>query len=165
MLIGFQTFCSDQLKLSPTQTGLFYAGFGLSGIFMQLIVPLITRLIPARSMVLLISTLCCLAAITYSGFTEALLPFAIGIGLYGLFNGLRNPMLNAIIADHSKATEQGEIMGINQSYTSIGQALGPAMAGIAATISLHASFYLSAILILAGLLVSWKLKSRESKTH
>lgn len=44
--------------------------------------------------------------------------FAIGIGIYGLFNGLRNPILNAIIADHSHAGEDGELMWINQSYTS-----------------------------------------------
>lgn len=162
MLIGFQTFSSDALKLSPAQVGLFYAGFGVTGILTQLAIPLITGLISSRSIVLLISTVICVAAMMLCGLTGAIVPFAAGIGIYGLFNGLRNPMLNAIIADRSDASEQGEIMGINQSYTSIGQALGPAMAGIAAALTLHAPFYLSALLMLAALIVTIKLKRQES---
>ena len=162
MLIGFQTFCSDKLKLSPTQIGLFYGGFGMTGILMQLGVPLINKVIPSRAMILLASTIFCAAAMVFSGLASGIIPFAVGIGAYGLFNGLRNPMLNAIIADHSKKDEEGEIMGINQSYTSIGQAVGPAIAGLAAAISLQAPFFLAAGLIFAGLIISIKLKRRET---
>lgn len=162
MLIGFQTFCADALKLSPTQVGLFYAGFGISGIIMQLAIPLINKLTKARSVILMVSTIICLGAMIWAGLISTMVPFAIGIGIYGLFNGLRNPMLNAIIADHSKAGEEGELMGINQSYTSIGQALGPAMAGAAAAVSLHTPFFLSGALMLAGLGIVFRLKTRES---
>lgn len=162
MLIGFQTFCTDALKLSPTQVGLFYAGFGITGILMQLAVPLINKVINSRSTVLLLSTVLCLATIIFSGLTGAVLPFGLGIGLYGLFNGLRNPMLNAIIADSGDTSKEGEVMGINQSYTSIGQAVGPAIAGMAASCSLHLPFFLSGLLILTGLLVSIRLKRKES---
>ena len=162
MLIGFQTYCADQLKLSPTQVGLFYAGFGITGILMQLAVPAINKLVPSRSVVLLATTLVCAGAMVFSGIATGVVPFAIGIGAYGLFNGIRNPMLNAIIADNSKKNEEGQLMGINQSYTSIGQAVGPAIAGIAALVSVHAAFFLSAALILAGFAISIRLKRRES---
>lgn len=162
MLIGFQTFCTDALKLSPTQVGWFYAGFGITGILMQLMVPLINKVISSRSIVLLISTSLCLGAMVFAGLTSAMLPFAIVIGVYGLFNGLRNPMLNAIIADHNDASEQGEVMGINQSYVSIGQAVGPAMAGMVAAISLHTTFFLAGLLILGGLGIGIRLKGQES---
>jgi predicted MFS family arabinose efflux permease len=158
MLIGFQAVCSDMLKLSAMQTGLFYAGFGLSGIVMQLAVPLIQRLAPQKSFVLLISTFVCLGAIIFTGMAGTLWPFALGTGLYGLFNGLRNPMLNAIIADHSAPAAQGEIMGINQSYTSIGQTLGPAAAGLAALVSLHSVFFLAALFMLAASVITVRLK-------
>lgn len=162
MLIGFQTYCTDTLKLSPTQVGVFYAGFGLTGIFMQLAVPIINKLIPSRSIVLFISTVISLGAMICAGLSGGLWLFGAGIGIYGLFNGLRNPMLNAIIADHSKDSEEGEIMGINQSYTSIGQAVGPALAGLAAALSLHAAFYLSGLFILAALAPALRLKARET---
>ena len=162
LLIGFQTYCSDALKLSPTQIGLFYAGFGITGILMQLAVPLINRVVPTRSVILMASTVCCAGAMVFTALAGKIVPFAIGIGAYGLFNGLRNPMLNAIIADKSKGEEEGQVMGINQSYTSIGQAVGPAIAGLATAISLRSPFYLAALLILVGLFVSVRVRRRES---
>jgi predicted MFS family arabinose efflux permease len=162
MLIGFQTFCTDALKLSPTQIGVFYAGFGIAGIVMQLGIPLVNNIISSRSVILLVSTFICLAAIVFSGFATSIWPFAAGIGLYGFFNGIRNPMLNAIIADQNDSHEQGEIMGINQSYISIGQALGPAIAGVAASFSLHVPFFVSGLLITLGIIVAFRLKRKES---
>lgn len=162
MLIGFQTFCTDALKLSPTQVGIFYAGFGITGILTQLAVPFITKLISSRSIILLISTLICLAAMTFTGFVNDVIPFGIGIGVYGLFNGLRNPMLNAIIADESKTAKEGELMGINQSYTSLGQATGPIIAGLALGITQSAAFFLAAFLMLIAVAVSFRLKVQES---
>jgi MFS family permease len=162
MLIGFQTYCTDQLKLTPGQVGIFYAGFGVTGILTQLAVPFITRLVPSRSVILLASTIICVAAMVFTGFANAVVPFGIGIGVYGLFNGLRNPMLNAIIADDSKTSEQGEIMGINQSYTSLGQALGPVIAGLAVGLTLHTAFFVSAALMLLAIFMSFRLKRQES---
>jgi len=129
---------------------------------MQLAVPLINRVVPSRSVILMASTVCCAGAMVFTALAGKIVPFAIGIGAYGLFNGLRNPMLNAIIADKSKGEEEGQVMGINQSYTSIGQAAGPAIAGLATAISLRSPFYLAALLILAGLFVSVRVRRRES---
>ncbi|MGZ3872834.1 MAG: MFS transporter [Mucilaginibacter sp.] len=161
MIIGFQTFSTDTLKITPAQTGLFFAAFGIMGILMQLCVPVFTRLIPSKSLILLLSTIVCFAAMMLSGFTSALITFGICLCVYGLFNGLRNPMLNAIIADHSDQKEQGKILGINQSYISIGQTLGPVSAGLATMISIHSVFFLSSCYILIAFLLSFRLKSKE----
>jgi multidrug resistance protein len=163
MIIGFQTFSVDRLKISPSQIGLLYAGFGVTGILMQLGVPVITKFVSSKSVILLLSTVVCLAAMFATGFTKALLPFAVCIFIYGLFNGLRNPMLNAIIADQNKDEEQGEILGVNQSYASLGQTLGPVAAGLITAISVHAVFFLSAFFILLGFLLTFRLKAKEKQ--
>ena len=163
MIIGFQTFSVDVLKISPAQIGLFLAGFGVCGIIMQLCVPLFTKLIPSKSVILLLSSVLCFAAMFLSGFTSMFIPFAACLCIYGLFNGLRNPMLNAIIADNVDQKEQGVILGINQSYASIGQTLGPITAGFATVISVHYVFFLSSFYILVAFLLSFRLKSKESK--
>jgi len=160
MIIGFQTFSVDVLKITPTQIGILYAGFGISGIVMQLSVPLLTKLIQSKSTILVLSTMLCMAAMFITGLTNEFLTFVIGICAYGLFNGLRNPMINAIIADHINHNEQGKILGINQSYASIGQTLGPVTAGFAALISVHSIFFLSSCYILFALLLSFRLKSK-----
>jgi len=159
MLIGFQTFSADKLKLSPLQTGLFYAGFGLSGILMQLIVPWINKVVSSKSGVLQVSTVLCAAAMAWCGLAAGSAGFALGIGLYGLFNGLRNPMLNAIIADKMNDKQRGLVMGVNQSYASIGQTIGPLLASAAALLSLPAVFFVTAAFICASLFYGWRLKS------
>jgi multidrug resistance protein len=161
MLIGFQTFSVDELKLNPTQIGLFYGGFGISGILMQMLVPAVKRIISAQAVILFISTLFCLGMMILAGFATGLVLFAISVGIYGLFNGLRNPMLNAIIADHNDGNERGEVMGVNQAYASIGQTLGPVTAGLITAISIHSIFFLSSLYILIALLFSIRLISKE----
>jgi MFS family permease len=156
MLIGFQTYSADALKLTPFQVGL-YAGFGIMGILMQLGVPLIQKFLSVKSVLLLISSIVCLGAMVICGIAAEFILFATGVAIYGLFNGLRNPMLNAIIADESRPDEQGEIMGINQSYTSLGQTLGPLGAGLIILISIHAPFYLAGLLISTALIINWGL--------
>jgi predicted MFS family arabinose efflux permease len=157
MIIGFQTFSVDVLKISPAQIGILYAGFGVSGIIMQLSVPLLTKWLSSKSMILLLSSVLCMAAMFITGLTTEFITFIIGICIYGLFNGLRNPMINAIIADHINHNEQGKILGINQSYASIGQTIGPVTAGFAGLISVHAIFFLSSLYILIALLLSFRL--------
>jgi multidrug resistance protein len=161
MIIGFQTFTVDVLKINPTQIGLMYAGFGVTGILMQLAVPLIKKLISSQALILMLSTLVCLGMMILTGFATGLVMFIVSISVYGLFNGLRNPMLNAIIADHNNDSEKGEVMGINQSYASIGQTLGPVTAGLITAISVHSVFFLSSLYILIAFLFSIRLKSRE----
>ena len=161
MLIGFQTFSVDNLKLDPTRIGLFYAGFGVTGILMQLAVPLIKKVISSQALILLISTLLCLGMMILAGFATGLMLFAMSIGIYGLFNGLRNPMLNAIIADKNEERERGGVMGINQAYASIGQTLGPVTAGLITAISVHSVFFLASLYILIALLFSIRLKAKE----
>jgi multidrug resistance protein len=161
MLIGFQTFSVDELKLNPTQIGLFYGGFGISGILMQMLVPAVKKIISLQAVILLISTLFCLGMMILAGFATGLVLFAISVGIYGLFNGLRNPMLNAIIADHNDGNERGEVMGVNQAYASIGQTLGPVTAGLITAISIHSIFFLSSLYILIALLFSIRLISKE----
>lgn len=161
MIIGFQTFTADVLKITPFQIGVFFAGFGISGILMQLAVPYITKLISSRTLILLLSLVFCFAAMLLSGFATKLILFAACMCGYGLFNGVRNPMLNSIIADRVDQSEQGETLGINQSYASIGQILGPISAGFISGFSVHYVFFLAAFLILSGFLYTFLLRSQE----
>ncbi len=163
MIIGFQVFSVDVLKLSKTNIGLLYTGFAVTGIIMQLCVPFFTKIVPSKAMILLLSTALCLAAMFYTGLTSALITFGAGLLVYGLFNGLRNPMLNAIIADNNKGNKQGEVMGVNQSWASVGQTLGPITAGFVTLVSVHCIFFLSAFYILVAFLFTFRLTSK-SKT-
>jgi MFS family permease len=160
MIVGFQTFSVDILKITPATMGIFLAAFGVCGIIAQLCVPFFMKIFSKKTVILLLSTALCFAAMFISGFISVLAPFAVCLCIYGLFNGLRNPMLNAIIADNIQHSEQGKILGINQSYASIGQTLGPLTAGLAAAVSVHSIFFLSSFYILVAFLLCFRLKSK-----
>jgi multidrug resistance protein len=106
MLIGFQTFSVDNLKLNPTQIGLFYAGFGVTGILMQLAVPLIKKVYHHKPYIINLHIVL-FRHDDISRFCNRVGNVCVSIGIYGLFNGLRNPMLNTIIADRNEESERG----------------------------------------------------------
>jgi MFS family permease len=160
MIIGFQAITIDTLNLSTTQLGLLYAGFAITGIIMQLCVPFFIKIFSSRSLILLLSTAICLAAMFLTGLTGVFISFTACLCIYGLFNGLRNPMLNAIIADNNTTGRQGEVMGVNQSWGSVGQIIGPITAGLITVISVHCTFFLAAFYILIAFLFTFRLRLR-----
>ncbi|MBD2449798.1 MFS transporter [Nostoc sp. FACHB-152] len=50
--------------------------------------------------------------------------------LYSLFNSLVQPMINTLISLNAKPQDQGTAMGLNSSYLSISNAIGPVIAGM-----------------------------------
>lgn len=158
MILGFQKFTVDTLHLSKRVIGLLYTAFAATGVVIQFCMPWIMNVIKSRTIILYLSTLCCFVAMLFTGFTSALIPFIVWMCVYGLFNGLRNPMLNAIIADNNKTNSQGRILGVNQSYISLGQILGPIAAGFVAPCSVHFIFYLSALFIAVAFGFTARLK-------
>ncbi len=56
--------------------------------------------------------------------------YFVGISiLFSIFNSLVQPMVNTLISLNSKPEEQGTALGINSSYLSISNAVGPVIAG------------------------------------
>jgi DHA1 family tetracycline resistance protein-like MFS transporter len=66
-----------------------------------------------------------------SGWLYAIVPFV------ALFQGLSQPNATAIASGLATQEEQGEILGINQSITSLGQAIPPIVAGIITSININ----------------------------
>ncbi len=165
MIIGFQTFNVDVLKLSPFAIGLFFGGFGVVGIFTQLVgLPFFLKIIKTKSIILIISLAVAGTSLFFSGFADTLFPFVCCLLVYGLFNALRDPMLNSIISENTAADEQGHVLGVNQSYLSIGQILGPLIAGFISFYSINYIFMASATFIFIALFFAIQLKNKHVTT-
>ncbi|HEY9697384.1 MAG TPA: MFS transporter [Trichocoleus sp.] len=50
--------------------------------------------------------------------------------LFSLFNSLVQPMVNALISLNASPEDQGTVLGLNSSYLSISNAIGPVIAGM-----------------------------------
>lgn len=163
MIIGFQTFNVDVLKLSPLYIGLFFTAFGVAGIIMQLAgLPWLLKIIKTKPLILLLSLSVTSISLFAAGFTHSLFPFAACLLLYGLFNALRDPMLNSIITENIHSKEQGHILGVNQSYLSIGQIIGPLIAGYISFYSINYIFIAASVFIFIALPFAYTLYKQLS---
>ncbi|MBF2009005.1 MAG: MFS transporter [Chlorogloeopsis fritschii C42_A2020_084] len=84
--------------------------------------------------------------------------FVILACLLGITNSFPIPLIGAILSLNSSDREQGEVQGINASYLSISNAIGPAVAGLLVSISYSAPFWVTGVLTLltAGFALSLK---------
>ncbi len=73
--------------------------------------------------------------------------------LVALSQGITSPNLTAVVAEQASPQQQGEILGINQSMQSLGQAVPPLIAGYINTISSSLPILTASLLIFAGWLV------------
>lgn len=77
MIIGFQTFSIDVLRVSEATLGWFFFGFALVGIIAQLSVPLMLRSLASKTVILSLTTALCLAAMLLAGFASGGIGFAV----------------------------------------------------------------------------------------
>lgn len=158
-IIGFQSFTVDVLKLGPMEIGLL---FTLSGVINVLIqgggIKLFLKLFHSQERLILYAygfTALALFSLTFA----STLPLFIGAMLfYMLPNSIATPLLSGLISEKSPSDSQGTILGINQSYASLGQIVGPIIAGLVANYYIPGIFTMSSVLmVIAFLLVLKKI--------
>jgi predicted MFS family arabinose efflux permease len=57
--------------------------------------------------------------------------YFVGVSIvFAIFNSLVQPMITTLLSLNTKPEEQGTVLGINSSYLSIANAIGPVIAGM-----------------------------------
>ncbi len=140
----FALFVARRFGFNVSQTGYFFAAFGILGAVVQgaLIRPVVHRLGDKPTFIL---GLVCAAvglvgatlAHTVVWFTVALLPLALGIG-FG------HPTVSALVSRAGRGDEQGRVQGAAGAMESLGRALGPVWGNAALSRYGEAMPYLSA---------------------
>ncbi|MDX2213875.1 MAG: MFS transporter [Oculatellaceae cyanobacterium bins.114] len=77
----------------------------------------------------------------------------------GISNSYPMPLISTVLSLNSGDREQGEVQGINASYLSISNAMGPAVAGLLVTINYSVPFWITGVLTL---LTAWYALSLKS---
>jgi MFS transporter, DHA1 family, tetracycline resistance protein len=131
---GLALFCERRLfwngrPFGPEQVGYVFAYAGLLGVILQ--GGFIGRLVHRFGETALVT----------AGFVAATVGYAILAGTFGIpllllagtissfGNGVLRPTLTSLITQQVERTEQGVVLGLNQSLLSTSQILGPALAG------------------------------------
>lgn len=79
--------------------------------------------------------------------------------LLGITNSFPIPLISAILSTNSSDREQGEVQGINASYLSISNAIGPATAGLLVSFGYSLPFWVTGGLTLLTAGFALRLKS------
>jgi multidrug resistance protein len=163
-IIGFQSVTVDVLKFTPTQVGLIFTAFGLANVLVQSIgVKFLLKKFSSRTL-LKYSLGIGLTLVTLLGFAVYPTPFLIIIGFY-MFVPPTIPFITGMISVSTKEEDQGGILGISQSYMSLGQIIGPILAGLVTSFYIPGAFWLAAIIWIVALYMVRRLPKSSKKVN
>ncbi|MEC4892206.1 MAG: MFS transporter [Oscillatoria sp. PMC 1051.18] len=149
---AFQPFLLNVLNQKEQTIAILFALIGLFGVITEIffleplnqkfkIIYILGVALLARGIVFLLMPT----------FPEIVIFFILAAFL-GVTNAFPRPLVTSILSTKTKEAEQGEILGVNTSYFSISQALGPATAGLLVDyFGYRSSFWVTGVItILAG---------------
>lgn len=149
----FALFAAHRFGFDASQTGYFFAAFGVLGAVVQGIIirPIVHRLGDKPTFILgvicaAVGLLMATVAHTIPLFTLAMLPLALGIG-FG------HPTVSALVSRAGRSDEQGRVQGAAGAVESLGRAIGPVWGNAALARYGDGMPYLSAAACLALTLV------------
>ncbi len=153
-IYAFQPFSVRLLHLSIQQISWIFTGIGIVGLVSQAaIIPRVVKAFGEKHV--LVGSLFVLMLVFAFLFTVRSYPLlVIGVMLMALANGFVNPMIQALLSRETDMKSQGAIMGVNASYQSIGQIIGPIVGGILATIAIPLPFLAGSVLLIPAWFLS-----------
>lgn len=146
-IYAFQPFSVRLLHLSIQQISWIFTGIGIVGLLSQtIIIPRVVRAFGERR-VLVYALALLVCVFTFLFFVRSYSLLLVGVLLMALANGFVNPMIAALLSQETDARSQGSIMGVNASYQSIGQIVGPIFGGTLASFFIPLPFLAGSLLL------------------
>jgi predicted MFS family arabinose efflux permease len=156
---AFQPFVLEVLNQDAKTLAIIFAVVGMVGFISQVL-----ALDPLRRKFNLIDILS--LALLARGITFLLIPtfpyltaFFIIIAIFGFVNSFPMPLIDSILSLNSTQQEQGEILGINASYLSISNAIGPPISGLLVSFGYKIPFWITGVLTIITACFAFMLKS------
>lgn len=156
---AFQPFVLKVLNQDAKTLAITFAIVGMLGFISQVV-----ALDPLRKKFNLIDILS--LALFARGITFLLIPtfpyltaFFIILGIFGFVNSFPMPLIDSILSLNSTEREQGEILGINASYLSISNAIGPPISGMLVSLGYKTPFWITGVLTILTACFAFTLKS------
>lgn len=162
-IYGFQSASMKAFHMSANQISLIFTIFGVLGLVSQLFtMGIITKTFGVKK-TFIVSLFWIAASFLLMFFTTTILAFVISNILLGLVNSFIQPLSQTILSEETDPKEQGEMQGLNASYMSIGQIVGPILAGVFASYSVKSPFIGASLLILMCFFLSFQIFAHMPK--
>lgn len=161
---AFQPFFLNVLDQDAQTLAIVFVVVGILGFISQ-----VFFLDPLRKRFDLVSILA--VALVARGIAFFLIPtfpnitaFFVVIAFFAIVNSFPLPLLNSVLSLNSGEKEQGEILGINASYLSLSNAIGPVISGGLVSLNYSIPFWITGVLTVLIGWFAWCLKS-NLKSH
>ena len=86
--------------------------------------------------------------------------FIIIMVMFGIVNSFPMPLIDTVLSLNSDRKEQGEVLGINSSYLSMSNAIGPVISGLLVSLNYTTPLWITGILTILVAGFAFNLKSR-----
>ena len=159
----FQLFSKEILHMTDQQISFLFTLFGIVGLLTQLfIVGRVTKWIGIKR-AFTYSIL--FSAIAFAGmfFSTTIALYVVASILLGMANSLVNPLTQTILSMETDEKNQGSVQGLNASYMSIGQIVGPILGGVISSIFIPLPFLVASFCVLLCFLLSFKVLRPDIK--
>ncbi len=167
-IFAYQPVSVKLLQLDASQISVNFTIFGIVGFLAQaVIIPAVVKRFGDQKALMYSLFLVGVAFIgLFFGRYQALIFMAVSVVL-SLANAFVGPMISSLLSREVDARSQGEIMGVNASYVSLGMIFGPIVGGYLAEASLAMPFLIGGFISLGcGYLVIQVLhKLRVAHLH
>ncbi|OGK16648.1 hypothetical protein A2774_03280 [Candidatus Roizmanbacteria bacterium RIFCSPHIGHO2_01_FULL_39_12c] len=163
LIFAYQPFSLKILHLSANQISLLFTLFGVVGFVTQIF--LVHRLVKLVGLKKLFTASTLLIAVVFFVFffIRSAWPFVAASVFLGLSNSVIQTLIPTILSQETDAKSQGSIMGLNASYMSIGQIVGPIVGGIIAAFGLSYPFLTAGAFSLVAYYLSFFVLKRGVK--
>ncbi len=156
-IYAFQPLSLKVLSLSEQTVSLIFVLFGVVGLVSQLffVSQIANKFGTKRALTLALSTLTVSFVLFF--FTKNIYTLIFASIIMGIANSTVQTLSQTILSEGTSPERQGEIMGINFSYMSIGQIVGPIVGGSLALISINSPFLAGGLLIFVAIFISRRI--------
>lgn len=133
IIVGFQTVMVDVLQLSTAAIGFVYSAVGLVSMISQGYgVHFLLKKGVSKKKLLFVSLIFLMIDLLFLSILPDRIGFTVGMVVYPVLFAPLSIIITQLISQATHAEDQGGMLGINQSYASVGQMIGPSFAGVIA---------------------------------
>lgn len=127
---AFQPYFINVLDQTPQSLALIFIVYGVLGVLMQTFgVPRLTKRFNLLLILFLALLIRSVAFLAMPIWPNVIYFVSITI-FFSVFNSLVQPIINTLISLNANPQQQGMVMGLNSSYLSISNGIGPVIAGV-----------------------------------
>lgn len=162
-IFAFQPFAVKVLNLTPAQISSIFTLFGVLGLITQIF--FVQKLVNLLGLKKALEIAMLILGFSFATlfFSKSFLIFIFGSVFLAISNSFVQPLVQATLSKETDLKSQGSILGINASYMSIGQILGPIIGGILASFIIPLPFLAGGIFSFLAFILSLNILKREVK--